>query len=114
MRPFWALFASTSTLVCCALPALFVALGAGASLGALLTTFPQLIWFSQNKEIVFAFSGLMIFLGYWNLWRTRNDPCPIEPELARACKTGKKISLYVLSASVFIYGVGVFFAFFLG
>ena len=40
---FFALFASSSTLVCCALPAIFVALGAGASFASLVSSFPFLI-----------------------------------------------------------------------
>ena len=45
---FWsslaALFASTGTLVCCALPAVLVALGAGAALSSLVAVFPQIVW----------------------------------------------------------------------
>src|SRR6187200_1056050 len=39
-----ALLASSGTLVCCVLPALMVALGAGAALAGLVTAVPQLIW----------------------------------------------------------------------
>lgn len=34
---------SSSTLICCALPALLVAIGAGATLAGLVTAVPQLI-----------------------------------------------------------------------
>ena len=37
------LFASSGTLVCCALPALLVALGAGAALSSLVSVFPQVV-----------------------------------------------------------------------
>ena len=43
------LFASSSTLICCALPALFVLLGAGATFASLVNFFPQLIIISQYK-----------------------------------------------------------------
>ena len=46
---FFSLFASSSTLVCCAMPALFVALGAGATFASLITIFPFLIVLSQYK-----------------------------------------------------------------
>ncbi len=109
--PYLALFGSFGTLVCCALPAAFVALGAGATLASLLGHFPQLIWLSQNKEITFAISGLFIALGYFNLWRTRNDPCPLDPRLAKACRTGKRVSWIVLSVSALLFVVGGVFAF---
>ena len=48
------LAASAGTLVCCVLPAVMVALGAGASLAGLVTTFPQLIWLSERKALVFG------------------------------------------------------------
>jgi hypothetical protein len=35
------LLASTSTLICCALPALFVALGAGATFASMVNAFPS-------------------------------------------------------------------------
>ena len=37
---FLSLFASSSTLICCALPSLFIAIGAGASFASLITVFP--------------------------------------------------------------------------
>jgi hypothetical protein len=46
------LFASSSTLICCALPSLFVVLGAGASFASLLTVFPFLITLSQHKVAI--------------------------------------------------------------
>ena len=37
-----------STLLCCALPALLVALGAGAVLATAVSVFPQLVWVSEH------------------------------------------------------------------
>ena len=54
---FVSLFASSSTLICCALPAIFVALGAGASFASLVSTFPFLIVLSQYK-IYISFTAL--------------------------------------------------------
>jgi hypothetical protein len=44
------LFTSFSTLICCALPALLVALGAGAVLSTLVSHVPQLVWVSEHKQ----------------------------------------------------------------
>jgi hypothetical protein len=111
--PFLSLFASFGTLICCALPATFVALGAGATLASLLGHFPQLIWFSENKAITFGGAAFMIGVGYVNMWLTRNAPCPIDPRLARACKSGKRISWILLILSTFLLVVGSVFAFLL-
>ena len=53
------LFASSSTLICCAIPALLVALGAGAVLSTFVSIFPGIVWVSQHKIEVFAFAGVM-------------------------------------------------------
>lgn len=71
------LFASSGTLVCCALPALLVALGAGATLSSLVAAFPGIVWVSEYKEIVFGAAGLMLSIGGLAQWRARVAPCPI-------------------------------------
>ncbi len=55
---FTALLASSGTLVCCVLPALMVALGAGATLAGLVTAVPQLIWLSEHKVEVFTVAAV--------------------------------------------------------
>ena len=40
---FLSLFTSTGTILCCALPALLVTIGAGAALSSLISTFPQIV-----------------------------------------------------------------------
>ena len=112
---FWAsllsLFASSSTLICCALPALLVALGAGAALSSMVSVFPQLVWVSEHKELVFVFAGLMLSASGVLQWRNRNAPCPIDPVLRDACLRTRKWSLRVYGVSVLLYLVGAWFAF---
>lgn len=112
---FWsslaALFASTSTLVCCALPAVLVALGAGAALSSLVSVFPQIVWLSEHKEGLFLFAGLMLLAsGAWQ-WRHRGAPCPIDPALRQACLRTRRMAWWVWLASVGVYLVGGWFAF---
>ncbi|MGE5085902.1 MAG: hypothetical protein ACM3MG_06335 [Bacillota bacterium] len=108
------LFSSASTLICCALPALFVSLGMGAVLAGVVTRFPGLIWISEHKPQVFAFAGIMLaFNGLW-LWRNRNAPCPIDPALRDACLVGRKFSARVYAISVLVFLTGSFFAFVAG
>ena len=45
LLPLTSLFTSFSTLICCALPALLVSIGAGATLAGIISNFPQLIFF---------------------------------------------------------------------
>ena len=53
---FFSLFASTSTLICCALPAIFVAIGAGATFASLVSSFPFLITLSKYKLYITLFA----------------------------------------------------------
>ena len=105
------LFSSASTLICCALPALFVSLGMGAVLAGVATKVPGLIWISEHKVEVFVFAAVMLtFNGVW-LWKQRNAPCPIDPDLRNACITGRKFSARVYAVSVIVFLIGAFFAF---
>lgn len=107
----FSIFTSTSTLVCCALPALLVALGAGTALISLNNVFPQLIWLSEHKIGVFVLAGLMLLLAGLFQWRANRLPCPADPALARACTRQRRVSrsVYVVSCVTFV--VGGFFAF---
>ena len=109
--PVLALFTSVSTLVCCALPALFVTLGMGAVTAGLVSAVPQIVFLSEHKGIVFAGAGLMLVIASYMMWRSRNDPCPIDPLEAQACKRMRSISKWILYVSIFAYVVGFFFAF---
>lgn len=102
---------SSSTLVCCALPALLVALGAGATLAGLITAVPQLVWLSTHKGLVFGAAGVALAVAAAVHWRTRGLPCPADPALARACTRTRRASTVTLGAAVFLYGVGAAFAF---
>ncbi|MEM0929042.1 MAG: hypothetical protein AAGI89_07105 [Pseudomonadota bacterium] len=111
LAPTISLFASTGTLVCCALPALFITLGMGATFAGLVSAVPQLIWLSQYKAYVFLGAGIMLGISAYTRWRSRNDPCPIDPELAHACTRMRVIGGLLLWISVALYAVGGFFAF---
>ena len=105
------LFASSSTLVCCALPALLVALGAGAALSSLVSVFPQVVWLSEHKEALFGVAGLGLAASGALQWLNRNAPCPTDPALRRACLQTRRTSLRLYGASVLVYVVGGWFAF---
>jgi len=105
------LFASSSTLVCCAIPALLVALGAGAALSSFVSIFPQVVWLSEHKVALFGFAGLMMIVSGALQWRNRSAPCPIDPALRDACLKARKTASALYAASVVIYLIGGWFAF---
>ncbi len=107
---FSALLFSLSTLVCCALPALFVALGAGATFVSLLGVFPQLIWFSEHKGAVFSVAGTLLVLNFLHRRLTPQE-CPTDPQLALQCTRARRVSGIVSGLSAFFLLVGAFFAF---
>jgi len=105
------LFGSMSTLLCCALPALLVSLGLGAVMAGLASNVPGLVWASENKLVLFGFSGLMLAVNGFFLWANRNAPCPIDSKLREACTRGRKTSLTFYVISVFAFGIGFLFAY---
>jgi hypothetical protein len=109
--PTLSLFASTSTLICCALPALLVTLGLGASLAGLVSAAPWLVALSAHKVWLFAGSGGMLLLAFAAHRQGRFRPCPADPVRARACERLRRFSAGVLGLSALLWGVGFFFAF---
>ncbi|VAW66722.1 hypothetical protein MNBD_GAMMA09-2815 [hydrothermal vent metagenome] len=104
------LFASSGTLICCALPIILVTLGMGATVAALTSTLPFLIVLSQHKLWVFIFSGLMLFISAWFIYRPVQS-CPTDPQQARICEQSKTWNKRIYWFSVTIWGIGFFAAF---
>lgn len=110
--PMLALFASTGTLVCCALPAFLVTIGAGAVMAGLASNVPFLVGLSAQKGWVFAGSAVMLTLAWGVRYATRNAPCPADPAQARACSRLRAIGGVTLWIASGLILVGGFFAFF--
>jgi hypothetical protein len=106
-----ALLASSGTLVCCALPALLVSLGAGAVLSSLVAAVPQLVWLSEHKAEVFGLAAALLAVAGAMQWRSRFAPCPTDPALRDACLRTRTVSRRVWLASVVVFAVGGWFAF---
>lgn len=105
------LLASSGTLICCVLPAVMVALGAGAALAGLVSAVPQLIWLSEHKAGVFGFAFAMLTLSGVLLWRARTLPCPADPALAHTCARLRKVSWGLWSVALLCTVTGSVFAF---
>lgn len=111
------LFTSVGTLVCCALPALLVLLGLGATVASVLVTVPWLVTLSRHKGWVFVVTGLLLAANvvYQRVMAPRlvgADSCPEGEDTV--CDTAGRVSRVVLRVSLAIYVVGAIVAYALG
>ena len=107
----FSLFSSVGTLLCCALPSLLVFLGFGATFAGMVSFFPQIVWLSKYKEIVFGFSFLLILFGFVFHFLNQNMACPIDPLQARVCRSTRTWSFGILVFSSLLWVTGALFAF---
>ena len=106
-----ALLGSVGTLLCCALPALFVSIGAGAVMASLVTNVPQLVWLSEHKISLFIFAAIMLVISGATTWINRRTPCPLEPRQAKLCMRVRRFAAGVFFTSLALYAIGFYFAF---
>ena len=97
------LFASSATLLCCALPALLVFLGFGAVVASLVSNLPFLITLSEHKVIVFSVSALIIIISW--ILSFRKTSCPIDQQ-KEDCQTLKIFSNRINIISSILWCVG--------
>jgi hypothetical protein len=112
------LFTSLSTLLCCALPSLFVLFGLGATVASVLSQAPWLVTMSHHKHWVFLIAGLLISGNFVYLYavapklQAKNGGC--DPKDPGACQTASRLSRVVLWCSAVLYLIGCFTAYLLG
>lgn len=107
------LLSSAGTLLCCVLPAILVALGAGAALAGLVTAIPQLVWLSEHKPLVFGIAFALLIVSGVATWYSRTLPCPAEPAAARSCKRLRRINAALYGIALVSFALGLGFAFIL-
>lgn len=105
-----ALFASTGTLLCCALPITLVSLGFSGSVAALTSSAPFLVTLSQNKAWVFATSAVLLVLSGWIMYRP-GRACPVDPVAGALCDRTQVWNRRIFWTSVNVWGVGFLAAF---
>ena len=105
------ILSSFSTLLCCALPAALVSVGAGAALASVVTSVPQLVWLSEHKVPLFAFAGVTLLLAGASAYRNRNAPCPADPVQAKSCIRLRRWTARIFYVSAAMYVIGFLFAF---
>ena len=104
-----ALFTSTGTLLCCALPAAIAAVAGGAAVASLVSAFPFLITLSRYKIYIFVVAGALLILSGLLIYRPKETrSCPVEGE---GCEVASRFSRFTFWLSVVIFSVGFFFAY---
>ncbi len=104
------LFASTTTLVCCALPIILVTVGLGAVSAAMFSNLPFLVDLARNKVWFFSGSFIVLALAAWVLYRPGRT-CPADPVLAEKCTAADRWNRRLLWGSGSIWLVGFAFAY---
>ena len=99
------LFASTGTLLCCALPIILVSLGFGTAVAAITSSIPVLITLSQYKVWLFIISGVLLAGSAWFIWRASRK-CPIDPLAANLCQHAQKWNrrIWILAGTIWCIG----------
>ena len=108
---FLGLFGSVGTLICCVLPVTLVLLGFGSVMASLVSNVPGLVWISEHKELAFGLAAVLVGFSGLTIYLNRNQPCPIDPDLRRACLTGRRVALilFLISLALFVLGSVVTF-----
>lgn len=107
---FLALFTSTGTLLCCALPASLAAIAGGSSVVGLMSTFPWLAPLSQHKGWIFLVAGVLIGFNALLSFRPKGTvACTITG--GKGCEVAGSFSKIMLWTSIVIYTVGVFMSY---
>ncbi len=101
----WLVFASTTTLVCCALPILLVTLGLGAVSAALFANLPFLVTLAQHKIWLFTGSGLLLLAAGIAIYRP-GRVCPADAALADACMRADRWNRRWLKVAVVLWTIG--------
>ncbi len=100
-----ALFAATGTLICCALPTVFVSLGLGAVVASVTYRFPFLVTLSDYPALMFGGSFVLLALAAWIAF-IRPLQCPADPVLARRCRQARTWNqrIWWLSTGLWLLG----------
>jgi len=99
------LFASSTTLICCALPILLVTLGLGAVSASLFSTLPFLVSLTHYKLLLFILSGVLLCVSTWLVFKS-NRACPTDPKLAAQCQRAHRFNRWACLISIVVWLLG--------
>lgn len=107
---FLALFGSTATLLCCALPALLILVAGGAAVGALLSAFPWIVPLSRHKEWAFLAAGTLLAFNAVLILRPKGKvACAVTG--GKGCEVAGSFTKGMFWLAVLLYGIGTFVAY---
>ena len=107
---FFALFTSTGTLICCALPAAVAAFAGGAAVTSMVSTFPWMVTLSAQKEWIFLGAAVMLTISGVLIYRPKGKvACSVTG--GEGCEVAGRFTKVMFWASASIYTIGVFFAY---
>ena len=104
------LFTSVGTLLCCALPSVFVLLGFGATVASVLASAPWLVSLSRHKGWIFGIAALLVAANFYYVYQiaprllvergacSRDDP--------DACARATRVSRVLLWCSASLVATG--------
>ena len=108
---FFALFTSTGTLFCCALPAAIAAVAGGAAVGSFVSTFPWLIPLTRHKGWLFLASGVLIVVsGVFTLRPQGKLACSITGGGGCEVAGGFTKAMFWVSATILVIGAFMSYA----
>lgn len=104
---FLALFGSTGTLLCCALPAALAAVAGGAAISVYVSAFPWVVPLSRHKGWIFLIAGALIALSGVLTLRPRGKlACAITG--GKGCEVAGAFSKSMFWITTAVYAVGAF------
>ena len=107
---FFSLFGSTTTLLCCALPATLSIVAGGAAVGSLISVFPWLIPISKHHNWIFLIAGILLLInGIFVIKPKGKVACSITG--GKGCEVAGSFSKWMFWFSVILYSIGAFFAY---
>lgn len=107
---FFALFTSTGTLICCALPAAVAAFAGGAAVTSMISTFPWMVTLSAQKEWIFLGAAVMLTISGVLIYRPKGKvACGITG--GQGCEVAGRFTKVMFWASTIIFLTGAFFAY---
>ncbi|MDA9818072.1 hypothetical protein N9C35_03435 [Flavobacteriaceae bacterium] len=112
LLPFFGLFTSISTILCCALPIILVTLGMGAVFASLTASFPFIIWLAERSTYLFFIAAIILLIGGYFIF-AKLQFCPVDKELAKICNKTKKFNKIIWWLSVIILVISFFFKYIL-
>ena len=112
LLPFFGLFASISTILCCALPIILVTLGMGAVFASLTASLPFITWLAKRSTYLFAMATILLLISGYFIF-IKPQICPSDKKLAEICNKTKKFNKIIWWVSVIILAISFFFKYIL-